>query len=106
MARTYKETVAAIDADDSIDKDRKKILISQAQDREYGEELFDLDRYRQAAGVAYDYSKKKLEDTGREGRTTIGKQAEEERASTQQRQEFSQSDEERDNRQAQRAYKY
>jgi hypothetical protein len=70
----------------------------------FDDELFD--KYRQAAGVAYEFSKKKIEDTGREGRTTIGKQAEEERASTQQRQEFSQSDEERDNRQAQRAYKY
>jgi len=73
------------------------------------EELFTddkLDQYRKATGVAYEFAKQKYADTGEQQRQTIGKQAGEERASTQQRQEFSQGDEERDNRQAQRAYKY
>ena len=36
------------------------------------DDWFDLDKYRQAAGVAYDFSKKKLEDKGEETRKTIG----------------------------------
>ena len=56
---------------------------------------FDLDKYRHAAGVAYDFSKKKLEDKGEETRKTIGYQDDRKRR-----------DEERDYQQAQRAYKY
>jgi len=67
---------------------------------------FDIDKYRQAAGVAYEFSKKKIEDTAREQRETIGKQATEERAGASQKQEFSQSDEARDYAQARGAYKY
>ena len=52
------------------------------------DDWFDIDKYRQAAGVAYEFSKKKLEDTGKEQRETIGKQATEERAGAQQKQEF------------------
>ena len=59
------------------------------------DDWFDLDKYRQAAGVAYDYSKKKMEDAG-----------DQERKSASQRQEFSEKDEERDRKQAQSAYKY
>ena len=59
------------------------------------DDWFDLDKYRQAAGVAYDFSKKKLEDKGEETRKTIGYQAARKRR-----------DEERDYQQAQRAYKY
>tara|TARA_R100000742_G_C4231834_1_gene53225 strand:+ start:114 stop:332 length:219 start_codon:yes stop_codon:yes gene_type:complete len=59
------------------------------------DDWFDLDKYRQAAGVAYDYSKKKMEDAG-----------DQERKSAAQRQEFSEKDEERDRKQAQSAYKY
>jgi hypothetical protein len=70
------------------------------------DDWFDIDKYRQAAGVAYEFSKKKLEDTGKEQRETIGKQATEERAGAQQKQEFSQSDEARDYAQARGAYKY
>ena len=59
------------------------------------DDWFDLDKYRQAAGVAYDFSKKKLEEKGEETRKTIGYQDDRKRR-----------DEERDYQQAQRAYKY
>jgi cysteinyl-tRNA synthetase len=70
------------------------------------DDWFDIDKYRQAAGVAYEFSKKKIEDTAREQRETIGKQATEERAGASQKQEFSQADEARDYAQARGAYKY
>jgi hypothetical protein len=70
------------------------------------DDWFDLDKYRQAAGVAYEFSKKKAEDAGGQERETIGKGAEEQRTSTAQQQEFKQKDEERDYGQAQRAYRY
>lgn len=106
MARTYAETLAAIDADSSIDKDRKTALKSQAQDREYGEDPFDLEKYRSAAGIAYDFSKQKMEGAGAQERETIGKGATEQRTSTEQSQEFKEKDEARDYGQAQRAYRY
>ena len=37
------------------------------------DDWFDLDKYRQAAGVAYEFSKKKMEDAGGQERETIGK---------------------------------
>jgi hypothetical protein len=64
------------------------------------DDWFDLDLYRQAAGVAYEFSKKKMETAGEQERETIGKGAEE------QGQQFKQRDEERDYGQAQRAYRY
>ena len=70
------------------------------------DDWFDLDKYRQAAGVAYEFSKKKMETAGEQERETIGKGAEESRTSTEQQQQFKQSDEARDYDQAQRAYRY
>jgi len=70
------------------------------------DDWFDIDKYRQAAGVAYEFSKKKMEETGAQERATIGKGAEEQRTSAEQAQRFRQSDEERDYNQAQRAYRY
>ena len=70
------------------------------------DDWFDLDKYRQAAGVAYDFSKKKMEDAGGQERETIGKGAEEQRTSAEQSQSFKEKDEERDYGQAQRAYRY
>ena len=70
------------------------------------DDWFDLDKYRQAAGVAYEFSKKKMEESGAQERETIGKGAEEQRKSATQSQEFSQQDEARDYGQAQRAYRY
>ena len=37
------------------------------------DDYFDLDKYRQAAGVAYEFSKKKMETAGEQERETIGK---------------------------------
>jgi hypothetical protein len=70
------------------------------------DDWFDLDKYRQAAGVAYEFSKKKMETAGEQERETIGKGAEESRTSAEQQQQFKQKDEERDYGQAQRAYRY
>jgi hypothetical protein len=56
---------------------------------------FPLETYRKAAGVAYEFSKKKLEDT----------RAQQEALNTQQ-QTFRERDQERDYKQAQQAYKY
>lgn len=70
------------------------------------DDWFDLDKYRQAAGVAYEFSKKKMETAGEQERETIGKGAQEQRTSARQGQEFNQQDEARDYGQSQRAYRY
>ncbi len=70
------------------------------------DDYFDLDKYRQAAGVAYDFSKKKMEDAGEQERKTIDKGGETARKSASQKQSFSERDEERDRKQAQSAYRY
>ena len=78
-----------------------------AVDKTYeSDDYFDLDKYRQAAGVAYEFSKKKMEDAGEQERKTIGKGGEETRATDAQKQKFSERDEERDRKQAQSAYRY
>lgn len=59
------------------------------------DDWFDLQKYKEAAGVAYEFSKKKMETAGEQERTTIAAAAEEKRR-----------DEERDYQQAQRAYRY
>lgn len=70
------------------------------------DDWFDLDKYKQAAEVAYSFSKKKAEDVGEQERETIGRGAEEQRTSSEQGQRFKEADESRDYRQAQRAYRY
>jgi hypothetical protein len=92
------------------------------------DDWFDIEKYKQAAGVAYGYAKQKIQDTaaeqrlniGAEGteqrlnigttgsqqRETIGKEASEQRTSAEQAQRFRQQDEERDYGQSQRAYRY
>jgi hypothetical protein len=70
------------------------------------DDWFDLDKYRQAAGVAYEFSKKKMETAGEQERETIGKGATAQRTSAEQSQEFKQGDEARDYAQSQRAYRY
>ncbi len=70
------------------------------------DDWFDLNKYREAAGVAYEFSKKKMEEAGGQERETIGKGAEEQRTSAEQAQRFRQEDEARDYGQAQRAYRY
>jgi hypothetical protein len=56
---------------------------------------FPLETYKKAAGVAYEFSKKKVEDT-RAQQEALNKQ----------QQEYRQQDESRDYQQAQQAYKY
>jgi hypothetical protein len=70
------------------------------------DDWFDLEKYKQAAGVAYEFSKKKMETSGEQERETIGKGAEEQRTAAEQQQRFRQQDEARDYAQAQRAYRY
>ena len=70
------------------------------------DDWFDLDKYKQAAGVAYDFSKKKMEAADEQDRKTIGEKGTQQRTSARQEQEFRQKDEERDYKQAQRAYRY
>ena len=70
------------------------------------DDWFDLDKYRKAAGVAYEFSKKKLEDAGEQERKTIGKGASEQRESARQKQEFAERDEARDYKQAQKARRF
>ena len=70
------------------------------------DDFFDLDKYKQAAEVAYSFSKKKIEDAGTQERETIGKGAQEQRSSAEQAQRFRDADEARDSAQAQRAYRY
>jgi len=70
------------------------------------DDWFDLEKYKQAAGVAYEFSKKKAETAGEQERETIGKGAEEQRTSSEQQQQFKEKDEARDYGQAQRAYRY
>ena len=76
-------------------------------DNTYDEDdYFDLDKYRQAAGVAYEFSKKKMETAGDQERQTIGKGGSEQRETDRQQQRFRERDEERDRKQAQSAYRY
>ena len=77
---------------------------SNVDDTYADDDWFDLDKYKQAAGVAYDFSKKKMEEAGEQERQTIGKGAEEQRTSSEQAQRFREKDEARDFQQANRAY--
>jgi len=78
-----------------------------AVDKTYeSDDYFDLDKYRQAAGVAYEFSKKKVEDAGEQERKTIGAGGIEQRKTAGQQQQFRERDEERDRKQAQSAYRY
>jgi hypothetical protein len=70
------------------------------------DDWFDLDKYKQAAEVAYGFSKQKMEEAGLQERETIGKGATEQRTSAEQAQRFKEGDEARDYNQAQRAYRY
>ena len=78
-----------------------------AVDKTYeSDDYFDLDKYRQAAGVAYEFSKKKMETAGEQERETIGKGGSEQRKTGEQEQRFRERDEERDRKQDQSAYRY
>lgn len=70
------------------------------------DDWFDIDQYKKAAQVAYDFSLGKMEKQGEEERATIGKGGSEQRATDLQKQQFSQKDEERDYKQSQKAYRF
>ena len=70
------------------------------------DDWFDIDQYKKAAQVAYDFSIGKMEKQGQEERETIGKGAEEQRTTNEQQQRFSEKDEARDYRQSQKAYRF
>jgi hypothetical protein len=70
------------------------------------DDWFDIDQYKKAAQVAYDFSLGKMEKQGEEERETIGKGGSEQRATDRQKQQFSEKDEERDYRQSQKAYRF
>ena len=70
------------------------------------DDWLDLDKYKQAAGGAYEFSKKKMEEAGEQERASIGKGAEEKRTTNEQMQRFAEKDEARDYDQAQRAYRF
>jgi hypothetical protein len=67
---------------------------------------FDIDKYKEAAQVAYDFSLGKMEKAGDEERETIGKGGSEQRTTNRQQQQFSEKDEERDYKQSQKAYRF
>jgi hypothetical protein len=70
-------------------------LVNDPVESNNPDDWFDIDKYRQAAGVAYEFSKKKLEDQAGEQRRTAAQQ-----------QEFAEKDEARDYRQAREGYKF
>jgi hypothetical protein len=70
------------------------------------DDWFDIDQYKKAAQVAYDFSLGKMEKQGEEERETIGKGGSEQRATDRQKQQFAEKDEERDYKQSQKAYRF
>ena len=70
------------------------------------DDWFDIDQYKKAAQVAYDFSLGKMEKQGEEERETIGKGGSEQRSTDRQKQQFSEKDEERDYKQSQKAYRF
>lgn len=70
------------------------------------DDWFDIDQYKKAAQVAYDFSLGKMEKAGDEERETIGKGGSEQRATNRQQQQFAEKDEERDYKQSQKGYRF
>lgn len=70
------------------------------------DDFFDLDKYKKAAQVAFDFSIGKKQEDGRQTRQNIGKTGFEQRQTNKQSQEFSDRDEARDSRQSQKAYRF
>ena len=76
------------------------------EDTYANDDWFDIDQYKKAAQVAYDFSLGKMEKQGDEERKTIGKGGSEQRTTDRQKQQFSEKDEERDYKQSQKAYRF
>ena len=70
------------------------------------DDWFDLDKYKQAAQVAYDFSIGKMREEGDQTRQNIGATGFEQRKSNEQAQRFSEKDEARDYMQANKAYRF
>ena len=68
--------------------------------------FFDLDKYKKAAQVAFDFSIGKQQEEGRQTRQNIEKTGFEQRETNKQQQEFRDRDEARDSRQSQKAYRF
>ena len=79
---------------------------SNIDDTYANDDWFDLDQYKKAAQVAYDFSIGKMEKSGDEERETIGKGAFEQRETNKQSQQFREKDEERDYKQSQKGYRF
>ena len=79
---------------------------SNVDDTYKDDDWFDLDQYKKAAQVAYDFSIGKMQEEGDQTRQNIGKTGFEQRATNKQKQEFSEKDEARDYRQANQAYRF
>jgi len=45
MARTYEETIAALQGDTNLDAARRQALMNQAQEQEYGSKAFNIDDF-------------------------------------------------------------
>jgi len=104
----YRAKIKEIDDDENLTAADKSTYKRSLADKKYvsEEDPFDLEKYRQAAGIAYDFSKQKMEQAGGQERETIGKGATEQRTSAEQAQQLKEKDEARDYGQAQRAYRY
>ena len=79
---------------------------SNVDDTYKDDDWFDLDKYKQAAQVAYDFSIGKMQEEGDQTRQNIGKTGFEQRETNKQQQEFREKDEARDYRQANQAYRF
>jgi hypothetical protein len=79
---------------------------SNIDDTYKDDDWFDLDQYKKAAQVAYDFSIGKMQEEGDQTRQNIGKTGFEQRETDKQKQQFSEKDEARDYRQANEAYRF
>ena len=79
---------------------------SSVDDTYANDDWFDLDQYKKAAQVAYDFSIGKMQEQGNQERETIGKGAFEQRETNTQQQQFREKDEDRDYRQSQKGYRF
>lgn len=71
MARTYQETIAALNADTTIDADRRKALQAQAQEQEYGSKAFNIDEFEQLLGRLESSKGRQQRQKSTEGRRDI-----------------------------------
>ena len=97
-----KDQVAATSVSGNVPKSSG----SSVDDTYANDDWFDLDQYKKAAQVAYDFSIGKMQEQGNQERETIGKGAFEQRETNKQQQQFREKDEDRDYRQSQKGYRF